>query len=247
MNDFKIIKNDLIALGLCKGDSVLIHSSFKSVGYVDGGIQTLVDAISDCIGSNGTLLAPTLSYEHVPMDNPIYNHAQTPSCVGAVSEYIRKMPGAKRSIHPTHSCAAIGDKRDFFVCGHENDCTPVGENSPFAKLPLVGGKVLMLGCFVGFNTSMHGIEEKFGTSYVLSENKITHRIILEDKTYEKDYHRHAILKNGYNQRYDRLENVMNMKKGNVHGAKSYLISSGTMWKTAIEMLKKDEFFFVEKA
>ena len=117
MNDFKIIKNDLIALGLCKGDSVLIHSSFKSVGYVDGGIQTLVDAISDCIGSNGTLLVPTLSYEHVPMDNPIYNHAQTPSCVGAVSEYIRKMPGAKRSIHPTHSCAAIGDKKDkHFAC-----------------------------------------------------------------------------------------------------------------------------------
>ena len=246
MNDFKIIRNDLISLGLGKGDSVLIHSSFKSMGEVDGGIQTLVDAILDCIGSTGTLLAPTLSYEYVPQTNPIYNHVDTPSCVGAVSEFIRSMDGAKRSIHPTHSCAAIGDKRDFFVCGHENDFTPVGENSPFAKLPLVGGKVLMLGCFVGFNTSMHGVEEKFGTSYVLSEKPLAHTIILEDKTYEKDYFRHAISQNGYKQRYDRLENVMDMKKGNVHGAKSYLIDSQTMWKTAIEMLKKDEFYFVER-
>ncbi|MBQ4629731.1 MAG: AAC(3) family N-acetyltransferase [Clostridia bacterium] len=246
MNDFKIIRNDLISLGLGKGDSVLIHSSFKSMGEVDGGIQTLVDAILDCIGSTGTLLAPTLSYEYVPQTNPIYNHVDTPSCVGAVSEFIRSMDGAKRSIHPTHSCAAIGDKRDFFVCGHENDETPVGENSPISKLPKIGGKVLMLGCFFGFNTSMHGIEEKFPVSYVLSEKPISHTIVLNDRTYEKNYYRHSISKNGFDQRYDRLLNVMDVNRGIIHGAQSILIDCATMWKTALETLKKDEFYFVER-
>ena len=47
MNDFNIIKEDLKSIGLCPGDSVLVHSSFKSMGQVEGGIQTLIDAILD--------------------------------------------------------------------------------------------------------------------------------------------------------------------------------------------------------
>lgn len=246
MNDFNIIKEDLKSIGLCPGDSVLVHSSFKSMGQVEGGIQTLIDAILDVIGPSGTLLVPTLSYESVTADNPIFNYNESPSCVGAISEYVRHLDGAKRSIHPTHSCTVIGGKRDFFVDGHENDNTPVGKNSPIHKLPLVGGKVLMLGCSLRFNTSMHGVEEKFGTSYCLAKKPITHTIILKDKTYQKDYYRHSIIQNGFAQRYDRLENVMELKKGKIHGADSYLIDCETMWKIATDTLSKDEFYFVEK-
>lgn len=246
MRDFKTIKEDLKSIGLKSGDSILIHSSFKSMGYVEGGIQTLIDAIFDVIGSNGTLLAPTLSYESVTADSPIFDYRNTPSCVGAISEYIRHLDGAKRSIHPTHSCAVIGDKREFFISGHENDNTPVGKNSPIHKLSLVGGKVLMLGCSLRFNTSMHGVEENCGTSYCLAKKPINHTIILEDKTYQKEYYRHSIIQNGFAQRYDRLENVMELKKETIHGSDSYLIDCETMWKIATETLKKDEFYFVEK-
>ena len=56
--DYQKIKEDLFALGLAAGDSVLIHSSFKSMGTVEGGIQTFVEALLSVIGDTGTLIVP---------------------------------------------------------------------------------------------------------------------------------------------------------------------------------------------
>ena len=42
-------------LGLKKGDSVLIHSSYKSMGGLVGGIETFVDAVLSVIGDAGSL------------------------------------------------------------------------------------------------------------------------------------------------------------------------------------------------
>lgn len=247
--DYEILKTDLADIGLQKGDSVLIHSSYKSMGGLEGGIQTLVDAAMAVIGDSGTLIVPTLTYKYVTEDAPVFDYLNTPSCVGAVSEYIRLMPGAKRSIHPTHSCAAFGAMRDFYLQGHENDRTPVGENSPLRRLMQNGGKVLMLGCFVGYNTCMHGVEEEFGAPYLLRPTPSKYTVILPDRRYEIDYRRHHILQNGYAQRYDRLANVIDpeyMKKGSIHGAQSYLIDGAQMRKAGLAALKEDPYFFVER-
>ena len=249
--DYQKIKEDLQALGLKKDDAVLVHSSFKSLGSVEGGIQTVIEALLSVIGDRGTLLGPTLTFSYVTPSKPVFEYANTPSCVGAISEYIRTMDGAKRSINPTHSCTAVGFKRDWYVEGHEKDCTPVGENSPFYKLHQDGGKVLMLGCRVGANTSMHGVEELSGVPYVLTPEKIDHTIVLPEQTYIKGYYRHnfGIGRNGLGQRYDRLEGVLDpkyMSKGTVHGATSWLIDAPQMWKVGNEMMKKDTYYFVEK-
>lgn len=246
--DHEIIVEDLRRLGLDKGDAVLVHSSYKSLGAVEGGIQTLVEAILAVIGEGGTLIVPTLTFRDVSETNRVFDYINTPSCVGAVSEYVRHMDGAKRSIHPTHSCAAIGKKRDWYICGHENDRTPVGKNSPIYKLREDGGKILLLGCSTEANTSMHGVEEAFRVSYVLPHTPAVYRVILPDRTYEIDFYRHHIRQNGYAQRYDRLESIMDsryMRSGVVHGAKSWLIDASVMWKVALDKLKEDEYFFVD--
>lgn len=247
--DYQILKQDLRMLGLRKGDSVLIHSSYKSMGGLEGGIETFVDAVLSVIGDSGTLIAPTLTFRDVTEENPVFDYVNTPSCVGAISEFIRHIDGAVRSIHPTHSCAAFGAKQDWFVRGHENDRTPVGQNSPFFKLKEDGGKVLMLGCKTGSNTSMHGVEESIPTSYVLNPEAKPYTIILPEKTYDIAFHRHHIHQNGYAQRYDRLADVIDpafMPCGMVHGAKSWLIDAHEMWRIGQETLRKDEFFFVDK-
>lgn len=247
--DYQKIKDDLQELGLKKGDAVLVHSSYKSLGMVVGGIQTLVEAMLSVIGDAGTLIAPTLTFRDVSETNRVFDYVNTPSCVGAVSEYIRHMDGVKRSIHPTHSCAAIGKKRDWYIEGHENDRTPVGENSPIYKLHMDGGKVLLLGCSTSANTSMHGVEEKFGTSYVLPQKPTPYTIILPDRTYDINFYRHHIRQNGFIQRYDRLDRIIDtkyMSRGLVHGAVSRLLDAPAMWATAYEMLEKDEFYFVDK-
>ena len=219
------------------------------MGGLVGGIQTFVEAMLSVLGDKGTLIVPTLTFRDVTVENPIFDYLQTPSCTGAISEYVRMMDGSLRSIHPTHSCAAIGGKTDYFICGHELDRTPVGKNSPFYKLREVGGKVLMLGCGVGCNTTMHGVEECFGTSYVLPKEPSPYTVVMPDKTYTIDFYRHHIRQNGYKQCYGRLKGVMSEEyfaPGKIHGAESYLIDSREMWRVGLECLAKDEFFFVEK-
>ena len=247
--DYLRLKDDLHAIGIREGDSILLHSSYKSMGEIEGGIKTFVEAVLSVIGDKGTFIVPTLTFRDVTVENPVFDYLNTPSCVGAISEYVRTMDGAKRSIHPTHSCAAIGYKTDYFIQGHEQDRTPVGKNSPFYKLREEGGKVLMLGCGVESNTSMHGVEEFFGTSYVLPKTPSPYTVIMPDKAYSIDFYRHHIWQNGYAQRYGRLQDVMSEKyftPGVIHQAKSYLIDSREMWRVGVECLTKDEFFFVEK-
>ena len=63
--DYQKIREDLSVLGLQKGDAVLVHSSFKSMGVVEGGIQTFVEALLSVIGDRGTLIVPTLTFVEV--------------------------------------------------------------------------------------------------------------------------------------------------------------------------------------
>lgn len=245
--DYQKIREDLAALGLSKGDSVLVHSSYKSMGGLEGGIQTFVEALLSVVGDTGTLIVPTLTFVEVSETNRVFDYLRSPSCVGAISEFVRHMDDAKRSINPTHSCAAIGYKRDWFVGSHQLDRTPVGPNSPIWKLHECGGKVLMLGCRLHSNTSFHGIEEKAGVAYLMAEKAEKYQIILPDGVMEMEYFRHNDHA-GVIGRYDRLDQVLDAKFmpcGCVHGAKSWLIDAPAMWEASLKALAQDPCFFVD--
>ena len=247
--DYNILKEDLMNAGLKKGDSVLLHSSYKSMGGLEGGIETFVNALLSVLGDTGTLIAPAFTFSYVTEDKPVFDYVNMPSCVGAISEYVRHMDGAKRSINPTHSCSVIGAKRDFYVAGHENDRTPIGENSPIYKLYKEGGKILMLGCSLNSKTSMHGVEEHFRTSYVFDNVPKKYTMVMENETYDIDYFRHYITQHGYHTKFARVEEIMDdkgLKKVEIHSAPSYLIDADLLWKTSFKALEKDEFFFVDK-
>ncbi len=245
------IKEDLTALGVKKGDDLLIHSSFKSLGPVEGGIETLIQAILSVLGDSGTLIFPTITYANVnpepPVLNPVFDLKSTPSIVGAITNYFREMPGVERSLHPSHSCCALGARQHDYVKDHYKDSTPVGENSPFRKLFEFGGKVLFLGCLTRSNTSMHGVEEYANAPYCLSENT-RHYVLIDgnEKRTEKDYRYHFIGQRGFGQRYDRLEEVMAFDRGKVLAADCALVDAPTMWKVGKETIEKSPYYFVEK-
>lgn len=245
--DYQKIKEDLLALGVQKGDDLLLHASFKALGNVEGGIETLIEALISCLGDNGTLLFPTLTFRTVTAENPIFDIRTTPSCVGAIGEYFRNLEGVKRSMHPTHSVCVLGARQKEYINGHELDNEPVGENSPFYKLPQNGGKVLMLGCGTKPNTSMHGVEEKAKAPYVLSpEPRIYTCTNYDGETYKKAYYYHYIVQNGFRQQYDNLENLMEMQKGKILEANCHLIDAPTMWKVGEAKIKEDPYYFVGK-
>ncbi|MEG2003159.1 MAG: AAC(3) family N-acetyltransferase [Clostridia bacterium] len=240
------ILNDLKNLGIKNGDCLLAHTSFSSLGK-GVSAKDLIDALREAVGEEGTLLLPSLSWANVTHENPVFNVAETPVCVGYLPEYFRtQYKGVKRSVHPTHSCCAIGKEADEFVYGHENDDTPVGKNSPFYKLGKKSGKILFIGCGTEPNTSMHGVEELVNPDYLYGDD-IEYTITdATGNTYKKRYHTHGF--KNTEQRYERLENHLSsdeMKKGMILAASCTIMSASAVWKKGLEQYLLDPHYFVD--
>lgn len=237
------LAEDLRKLGIKSDDTILVHSSLSSLGYVDGGADTVIDTLLSVL-SEGTLLVPSLSFESVTLENPVFSVNDTPSCIGKISDTFRKREGVIRSIHPTHSVCGMGKYANEILSQHIETSTPAGDKSPFALLPKYNGKILMLGCGLRPNTSMHAIEELTRPDYLMNKEKTVYTLIDKNgnKT-EKEYETHCFEKTI--QRYDRLSDVMDIQVGNVLEAQSYLIDAVTMWERANEQYKKDAHYFVD--
>jgi aminoglycoside N3'-acetyltransferase len=52
---------DLAALGLQRGMMVMVHSSLSRVGWTEGGPLTVIQALLEVLGRNGTLVMPAES------------------------------------------------------------------------------------------------------------------------------------------------------------------------------------------
>src|ERR1700741_3954042 len=160
------IADDLVALGLQSGDTVLAHASLSSFGWVCGGAVAVVQALLDVLGPEGTLVVPTqtmgnsdpMHWTKPPVPEewwpvirksmPAFDPRITPSTgIGAVGEMVRQWPGAVRSNHPHASFAAVGGAAVELMAEHRLD-SHLGEHSPLAALERAGARVLLLG--VGF-------------------------------------------------------------------------------------------------
>lgn len=172
------LKNDLQALGIVDGDIVLVHTSLKALGWVSGGAVTVINALMEAVGPTGTLVMPTHSSDltdpekwgapPVPKDwvpiirdtMPAYDPERTPTRnMGAIPELFRTWPDVKRSRHPACSFAAIGPQADSILRNHALE-SPLGEQSPLARLYDLDAKILLVG--VGFDkcTSLHLAEQR---------------------------------------------------------------------------------------
>lgn len=244
----KVIANQLEALGVKKGGILLVHSSMKALGEIDGGIETLIRGIKLALGPDGTLLMPALSYQYVDGENEdTFSVKDTPCNIGAVPEYFRTMPGVMRSINPTHSVCGEGKYAQELLERHEQDKSPCGSNSPYKILGQLGGQILFIGCGLRPNTSMHGVEELVEPSY-LFKDEFQYKIFNEKREKRYGYYlRHDF--EGIEQRYERLEGLLDqeeLKVGKLLEAQCHLVEAGPMWKKAVEALKEDPMYFVEQ-
>lgn len=154
------IAQGLTLLGLQPGDVVVAHASLSSFGRVEGGADAVVSALLDVLGSAGTLVVPTFTRERAGFDA-----SNTPSACGAVTEAARTRPGAKRSLHPTHSVAAIGPLAESIVEGAEQ-AHPFGRGSALFRVLQARGKILQLGTTHTSNSIIHVAEELAGVGYL---------------------------------------------------------------------------------
>jgi aminoglycoside 3-N-acetyltransferase len=168
---------DLKKIGLQTGDSVLVHASLSKIGFVDGGPATLISALFEVIGNTGTLLFPTFPAKgknktHLE-EHPFFDVLHTPSQMGSVTEYFRKLPEVYRSLHPTDPVCAKGRFAEYYTNTHFGQLTPYNENSPFRKLCEKNGKILMLGTTLnGACTNLHTLEDAVDFKYSVYDDKV---------------------------------------------------------------------------
>ena len=161
-----VSREDLISglqqLGLRTGDRVVAHVSLASFGIVDGGAQTVIEAVLGGIGPRGTLMMP---YFFSPSYKGVFDHRNPPpTYCGAVPRLLRTWPGAVFSFHPSHPEVAVGPDAELLTKGH-HQVLSVGKDSPYDRIAKMGGKVLLLGVNQRVNTTIHTGEAYAGVPY----------------------------------------------------------------------------------
>jgi len=165
--------SDLNVIGIEPGDSLMVHAGLRSIGPMLNGPETLIAALRDALGPEGTLMAYTdwnADYEAVlAPDGSVpdtyraeiapYDPQTSRACRanGSLPEFVRTTPGASRSANPGASCAALGAQADRLICNHTLDYG-YGPDSPFARLCDLDGKVLLIGCPLDTMTLLHHAE-----------------------------------------------------------------------------------------
>ena len=240
------IASDLEALGVQHGDIILVHSSLKSLGYVEGGAETVIQGLLKAVEEDGTLLLPALSYMQTP--HHIHSTRETPSNVGAIPEYFRKREGTIRSIHPTHSVCGVGKAVSDLFGDHHLDRTPCGPNSPFRRMMDLGAKIVMLGCGLSPNTSMHTLEEYENPPYLFGRDCVYTITDWDGRRYEAKYRTHGF--SGWRQRYDRVAKLPSsdsfIRSGSVLEAQTFVLNTNALRNAVLEKMRESPCFFVER-
>ncbi|MFD7862413.1 aminoglycoside N(3)-acetyltransferase [Streptomyces sp. NPDC059783] len=186
----------LTALGVERGGVLMVHASLRAVGPVEGGADTVVRAVREALGPEGTLVVPSFTPENsdtsphfrarvhgldaeareaVRAAMPAFDPATTPApSMGRLSETVRTSPGAARSAHPQTSFAAVGPLAPAVLDGHRPDCH-LGEDSPLARLDALHAQVLLLGTGYATCTAFHLAEYR-----TPSPPRRTYRCVVRD-------------------------------------------------------------------
>ena len=166
---FDII-SDLKEIGIEQGDLLFMHSSLKSLGYVEGGPNTVISALLKSLGPEGTLLVPTYPlrgtmYRTCQKKNYIFDLKKSSTELGAIPSAFLKQKNIVHSIHPTHSISAIGKYAKEATEKHHIGNKTYGENSPWGTMVELNGKYMGIGISLGPTTQYQYIEDIMGKQF----------------------------------------------------------------------------------
>ena len=71
-----ILKSDVLntfeKLGLKSGQVIMVHTSLSSIGYVCGGAQTIIEALIEAVGNDGTIMMPSQSWKNLDPESGVH-------------------------------------------------------------------------------------------------------------------------------------------------------------------------------
>lgn len=134
--NYEKIKEAYEVIGVKPDKTVYLTGNFGRLGRFTSSVKedlfnAHLDALFELMGSSGTLVVPTHSFS-LANTSKTFDYNCTPSETGPFSEFVRKLPGAVRQLHPFSSSTAIGFRAKE-MCG---SCTRhvYGWGSPFHKM-----------------------------------------------------------------------------------------------------------------
>lgn len=246
-------KTDLIkyisSLGIKPEDTLLIHSSMKSIGNVENGADTVLDAFIEYM-KPGLLIFPTHTWEQINDECQTFIPLTDHSCVGILSNLFLKRPGVVRSWHPTHSVAALGKDAIAYTKGEEKWDTPCSRGGCWGKLYDRKAKILFLGCSMKRNTFLHGVEEWNHIPMRLTDIYQNLKIITPDgREINRPSYRHYSPVGDISANYDKMEAPFIYKgiakKGLIGDAVSILCDAVEMADLTTSFLQRNPDLFAD--
>lgn len=226
----------LAALGVRRGGILVVHTSFKAVGPVEGGPEGLIRALREALGPEGTLVMPTMTD-----GEGVYDPRATPTLhMGIVAETFWRMPGVVRSPHPGASFAAEGPAAEA-LCAPHPLAPPHGVDSPVGRVWERGGQVLLLGFRHSEDTTLHLAEDVAGVPYrvehplVVVEGGVVHTVLVPETDHCCE---------GFNQADAWLRDSGEQHEGIVGRAHARLAPSRAIVAAAVARLRADPLLFL---
>lgn len=174
------IVRGLLELGVESGDGLVVHSALSSFGHVEGGADTVVDALLEAVGPSGTIVFPTFTGDAVisailnesgalgavilpeVADVDLDDLGEPKEChinTGAVPKAARRRPDFEKSLHPLYSICAKGPLARELVEMNDLYIFPSRENKFIDRLGRKGGKALLIGVTHLVNSAIHLVGE----------------------------------------------------------------------------------------
>ena len=186
------LAEDLRRLGVREGGITMVHTRMSAIGWVVGASETVVLALLDALGPDGTLMAYASWEEHVyrlaerPGEHRDAYRAEPPVFAlatseasrdhGRIPERMRTWPAAERSEHPEASVVAVGPRAKWLTEAHPQRDS-YGRGSPFARLVEAEGQVLLLGAPLETITLLHHAE---AIADALDKRQVTFRVVVAE-------------------------------------------------------------------
>ncbi len=183
------IHSFLKGLGIKPSDTVMVHSSMRALGEVEGGCDGLIDSFKSYL-TDGIFLIPTHTWASIGHDVFEYDPKVSVPCIGALPTVAAFRKDGFRSLHPTHSVAAFGKRAQEFIKGEEAATSPCPPGGVWARLYDEDAKILLIGVGLNRNTYIHAIDEKIDLPDRLTP-PVHITIIDRDKRYETDFRKHS--------------------------------------------------------
>ena len=155
------ILSQLDALHAPKDSVILMHSSLRAVGNVEGGAEALLDILVEYFTQDGGLFCvPTHTWNNLRKEITM-DMGSDESCLGALASIAIRDPRGIRSQNPCHSMVVFGDrqKAEAFVENELWVTSPTSPKSCYGKIYDMGGKILLVGVAQNRNTFLHTVDE----------------------------------------------------------------------------------------